>query len=272
MGGTDVHVDIRKHGLDRSTFRVLEQAGAVTFFSAEAKQVIETLRPVWKEKLHVVPQGVLLPKKTFPAEPLGKVKETSVNQKKLNIVQKEAQRKRKFHILFPTGLRDVKDVLHLLPAWKSLARELEGFQVTIIGEALDPNIFQKVQETCRDHSFITYHDAVPFEEMGRFYEQADLVINTSKEEGQPTAICEAMALGIPVIARSNAGNRSVIEHGRTGFLYESPMQFVDYVHILRNDAQLRERMKRAARHFILTERSVAQEIESYLFLFAKLIF
>ncbi|WP_158234849.1 glycosyltransferase, partial [Pseudomonas sp. 2995-1] len=70
---------------------------------------------------------------------------------------------------------------------------------------------------------------IAFEEMGNIFAEADLVINSSYEEGQSTAVCEAMGLGVPVIVRKNAGNCSVVTHEKTGFVYEDPTQFIDLV-------------------------------------------
>jgi glycosyltransferase involved in cell wall biosynthesis len=52
---------------------------------------------------------------------------------------------------------------------------------------------------------------------------ADVVLNTSVSEGQSGALLEAMAAGaVPVVARANEGNASLVVHGVTGLLFGPP--------------------------------------------------
>jgi len=49
---------------------------------------------------------------------------------------------------------------------------------------------------------------------------SDLLVQPSRKEGLSTAILEAMAMGVPVIATSVGGNVELIKHGETGLLIE----------------------------------------------------
>ncbi|MBC7324291.1 MAG: glycosyltransferase, partial [Moorella sp. (in: Bacteria)] len=50
--------------------------------------------------------------------------------------------------------------------------------------------------------------------------ESDIVTLTSKHEGLPRCVMEAMAAGKPVVATNVRGNRDLVEDGRTGFLVE----------------------------------------------------
>ncbi|CAF2962266.1 unnamed protein product, partial [Rotaria sp. Silwood2] len=65
-------------------------------------------------------------------------------------------------------------------------------------------------------------------------------LNTSINEGMCLAILEAMALRLPVIARRNTGNISIVTHGKTGLLFETPEQAAQCLSQLAKDTALRE--------------------------------
>jgi len=65
---------------------------------------------------------------------------------------------------------------------------------------------------------VTFHDAVPYEEVTRFYRQAAVVVNPSLSESFGRSLIEAMAYAVPVVATRVGGMPEIIDHGREGFL------------------------------------------------------
>jgi glycosyltransferase involved in cell wall biosynthesis len=61
---------------------------------------------------------------------------------------------------------------------------------------------------------------------------ADVLLNSSHTEGQCGALLEAMALGVPVVARHNEGNDALVAHGVTGLLYHTPDEAVAHCRAL----------------------------------------
>ncbi|MBN1230563.1 MAG: glycosyltransferase family 4 protein [Anaerolineales bacterium] len=52
------------------------------------------------------------------------------------------------------------------------------------------------------------------------YQQSNLFLNPSRDEGMPNVVLEAMASGLPVVATNIAGNEELISVGETGLLVE----------------------------------------------------
>jgi glycosyltransferase involved in cell wall biosynthesis len=89
---------------------------------------------------------------------------------------------------------------------------------------------------------------VPRASLADYYRGADLVVLTSKSEGIPVVLMEAMAHERLVLAPAITGIPELVEHQRTGFLYEpgSLPDFVDAVEWIQANLSSLAEMQRAA--------------------------
>ena len=55
---------------------------------------------------------------------------------------------------------------------------------------------------------------------GRYLKAMDIFALTSRSEGMPQAILEASVMGLPVVGSRVGGIPEVVEHGKSGFLFE----------------------------------------------------
>ena len=103
-------------------------------------------------------------------------------------------------------------------------------------------------------------------ELNDFYDELDLYINTSKHEGIPMSVLEAMAHGIPVIAPDVGGLREMIENGVDGFLVRSrdPGEYANICVKLIENKELRDRISIAGREKIVRYFSAEKMANSYI--------
>jgi len=73
---------------------------------------------------------------------------------------------------------------------------------------------------------------LPRNDLPGYYRHADLVVLTSKSEGIPVVLMEAMAHEKLVLAPAITGISELVEHQRTGFLYQ-PGSLPDFVSAVR---------------------------------------
>ena len=78
--------------------------------------------------------------------------------------------------------------------------------------------------------------------------RADVFVQSSHFEGTPTAVLEAMACGVPVVATDVGGTPEVVEHERTGLLVQPDERaFASAIERMLGDRELRESCRGNAR-------------------------
>ncbi|PVX45896.1 hypothetical protein C8C85_1705 [Flavobacterium sp. 103] len=63
----------------------------------------------------------------------------------------------------------------------------------------------------------------------------DIYIQTSLWEGMPIAVLEAMAMKKPILATNIIGNKDIVVHNETGFLFNEIEELDDYLELLKDD-------------------------------------
>lgn len=112
---------------------------------------------------------------------------------------------------------------------------------------------------------------VPREEMPGIYQQADIFVLPSQNEGMSIALLEAMASGLPVLVTNTGGTEELVENNVNGFIleWEDVERLAELLLMLVRDDALRQRLGSASR--TKAERYSWEEVsKSYLDLF-KLI-
>jgi glycosyltransferase involved in cell wall biosynthesis len=83
--------------------------------------------------------------------------------------------------------------------------------------------------------------------LGVLASQVDIYLHSSRWEGLPLAVLEAMALSKPVVATDVIGNRDAVQAGETGFLANDAEALAGHVVRLIDDAALRASVGAAGR-------------------------
>jgi len=128
---------------------------------------------------------------------------------------------RRFCLLSVGRLHRVKDYRFLIQACAALRDQGLDFLCWIVGEGPERTALEN-QITAlglQGHIYLIGH--VPRTDLPGYYRYADLVVMTSKSEGIPVVLMEAMAHEKIVLAPAITGIPELVEHQRTGFLYQS---------------------------------------------------
>ena len=132
-------------------------------------------------------------------------------------------------------------------AAKELKRRNLDFKLYIVGGNRNPAVMEEIRDLFQplvDQGTVIFAGFKTGEDLATAYASADIFLHPSITETFGLVVLEAMASGIPVIARDEGGPSDIVKHGKTGFLVEKDDldTFCDKVEILSGDRNLQQMM------------------------------
>ncbi len=127
------------------------------------------------------------------------------------------------------------------------------FEVEVVGTGKYREELDELGEKLQVSDLIRYVGMVPYDQLEKSYQYADIFVLTSLSEGMPSVILEAMGCGLPVLASNVGGNNEIVHEGENGFLItgddidDLAMKLAKLI----NDAQLRAMMGAKSRQYAL---------------------
>lgn len=248
MTGSDLYEPASLHHPD--TRLALNDAAAITCFDPLAVEHLSAAYPHLTEKVTVVPQGV---------EPLA-------------IGQPFHRTAEELIILLPAALRPVKGVLETMETLGPLAAERPQLRLWLAGGDLDQQYASLVRQQAADRPWVRLLGEVPHERMGDLYAACDLVFNNSRfEGGMAKSLLEAMTAAKTVVASDVPGNRSLIQHGTTGWLFSNQPELADLVRRLGDNSSLRIKVGQTAREQVIHQFSPHHEAATLATLYQQIL-
>ncbi len=169
-------------------------------------------------------------------------------------------------LIFVGGICRRKDPLLLINAVAALKRQDMPVSLILVGPVLEPDYEAEIQgEIERNglHSLIARPGEV--DNPNRYFALADIMTFASHSEGFGTVVIEAMAMGLPVIARRLPGvNEDFVLQGKTGFLFDNDEEFLPILQDLLADPSRRKELGRTARAHVSQFYGMERVAESYL--------
>ncbi len=256
LTGTDLNYNLFNEKAKDRLIHTLEGSKAIHVFNEEAQNMLCQEVPGLKDKIHLIPQGIY-----------------SFQQNSFQLNNSRVKKdEESFIFVLPAGIRKVKNIPAAILLLSPLYEQDPRIRLWIVGPIIEKEEGDKVQKMVKQNShWIRYWGEIPHSEMGEIYRHADVVLNTSLSEGQSSAILEAMSLGIPVLVSNITGNRDIVLHGETGFLYCNKHDFTQYVHLLIKDAELRAKMGIRGQKYVQTYHSSEKEARALKDIYHQII-
>jgi glycosyltransferase involved in cell wall biosynthesis len=184
--------------------------------------------------------------------------ENAVDEKGINSNEDRVSPKQKV-VIFAGRLTAQKDPESFARITALIKKKHPDLSVTWIGDG-DEGYHNSVAQAGAD---IT--GWLPKDEVQKKLNAASIYLTTAKWEGMPVGVIEAFYNQTVVVASNCAGNKDVISHGVTGFLFENDLEAVGYIERLLREPELAKQIRRKAKAVAIKRFSV----ERYISEFAK---
>jgi colanic acid/amylovoran biosynthesis glycosyltransferase len=139
-------------------------------------------------------------------------------------------------------LHKVKDHAFLVRVCAQLRDQGVNFECSIAGDGPERHRLESLIRKSGLDGRVTLLGHIAREQMGSLYDRADVVVLTSRSEGIPLVLMEAMARAKVVLAPAITGIPELVQHRKTGFLYEAGsiedfLQWLLFIHSSQKDLQ-----------------------------------
>ena len=188
--------------------------------------------------IHIVPTGIEIER--FYQEKYN-------NMDTLNLRKRVGLNKEDKVILFVGRLGKEKSVDLLIEAQASIVKKYPKCKLLIIGDGPDMELFHKLVNKHKLEDNVLLIGKVPWEEIPKYYQVADIFATASRTETQGLTVIEAMAASIPVVAADDESFKNIIIDDLNGYLFKNKKEYINKIETLLSDNDKLKRMGKQAR-------------------------
>ena len=142
----------------------------------------------------------------------------------------------------------------------------EDIQFTWVGDGPD---FNRLKETASKEKLninFTGFSREPFKHL----QTSSVYLSTARFEGLPYALIEASSIGLPVVATNVIGNNEAVEEGKSGFLFNTNEEAVEYILRLKKNPKLYQEMSTQSKIFFENNFTLKKMIDELVELYQDL--
>ncbi|WP_434782481.1 TIGR04063 family PEP-CTERM/XrtA system glycosyltransferase [Ferrovum myxofaciens] len=166
----------------------------------------------------------------------------------------------------------------LLEAMPQILTTLPQARILLVGGGPQEETLKALAQRLNIADKVVFAGRVPHQDVHRYYDLIDVLVYPRMsmrltELVTPLKPLEAMAQGKSFVASDVGGHKELIQHEKTGLLFEAgnPRDLTHAVHRLFTDPTLRHNLVLAGRAFVETERTWKNSVHRYLPLYQRLL-
>ena len=191
-----------------------------------------------KRDVHIIPTGIDVTR--FYKENISKDDVISLKNE-LGI------KKDDFTILYVGRIAKEKSINFLIENLCSILKKSPKSKMVIVGDGPDMKELMELTDKLKLNKNIIFTGKVPWDEIPKYYQMADVFVTASTTETQGLTVIEAMAASKPVVAIKDESFELVITDNQDGLFFEDDKEFVNLINDLYKNRKRRDMISKQAR-------------------------
>lgn len=118
--------------------------------------------------------------------------------------------------------KNIEELLRYIPAYLEKHSEVKFL---MIGGGPDSSHLKEMVKGVPGEKSILFLGEKPYDEIGKYYQLGDVFVSASQSETQGLTFIEAMASGLPVIAKEDRCLEGILSEGKNGFFFRNDTEF-----------------------------------------------
>ena len=139
-----------------------------------------------------------------------------------------------------------KSIDVILRALPKLFQKMPQARMVIVGDGPERENLEYLAKELDIAHKVLFIGAKPWTEIGKYYQIGTVFCSASVSETQGLTFAEAMAGGIPVVAKRDESIENIIENNKTGLLFETEEDLTEKLYMLLNTPTLQKRLANAS--------------------------
>lgn len=170
-----------------------------------------------KPDINIIPTGI----------DLSKFQDWDGEQQKLKLKSSLGIPKGNKVVLYLGRVSEEKNIDEVMEYMDAYMDEYSNVTFLVVGDGPYKGNLEKKAKTLKHRKQMIFAGAKPWDEINHYYQLGDVFVSASTSETQGLTYIEALASGVPIVARKDQCLDGVLLHGENGYEFEDKASFIN---------------------------------------------